>query len=200
MRRGLAATAVLCAALTLTGCTSDDADANTSQTSTLEPPAPTSSASDDKDEENEDDGRNERGLLEKKLGEKAQILWAGKEAVAFTLHSVEIDPPCTAWGERPESGHTLLLDISVATSDVDEANSIAALTLMAPSFAELGKDGVTHPAGAGFCTGIDGELPPMFGKNQKYRGTIEIVVPEASGTLILTYLGDGGWEWTYPTK
>ncbi|MBB3664067.1 hypothetical protein FB384_002971 [Prauserella sediminis] len=37
--------------------------------------------------------------------------------------------------------------------------------------------------------------------NQKYRGTIEIVVPEASGTLALDpgalMGGPAGWEWTY---
>ncbi|MCR3721521.1 MULTISPECIES: hypothetical protein [Prauserella salsuginis group] len=47
----------------------------------------------------------------------------------------------------------------------------------------------------------EGELSGQFGVNQKYRGTIEIVVPEASGTLALDpgalMGGPAGWEWTY---
>ena len=198
MRR-LATTAVLCAALSLTACTDDDASAsNTSKT--LEPPAPaTTETSAEEDNEPEDD-RNERGLNPKKLGDKAWISWHDEEAVAFTINSVEIDPACHEWGEKPEDGHTLLLDVSVATGEYEQANSLAMLALTATSFAELDSDGVTHQANMGFCTDPEQALPFQFGKNQKYRGKIEIVVPEVSGTLILNSVVDGGWEWTYPTK
>lgn len=198
MRR-LATTAVLCAALSLTACTDDDASASSNGSKTLEPPAPTSTKASAEEDEPEND-RNERGLHERKLGDKAWILWGGEDAVAFTLNSVEIDPACHEWGEKPKDGHTLLLDVSVATGEYEQANDLAMLTLTATSFAELGSDGVTHQADMGFCTDQEQGLPFQFGKNQKYQGKIEIVVPEASGTLILNSMVDGGWEWTYPTK
>ncbi|EID54637.1 hypothetical protein SacxiDRAFT_2412 [Saccharomonospora xinjiangensis XJ-54] len=37
---------------------------------------------------------------------------------------------------------------------------------------------------------------PTFGVNQKYSYLIDIEVPEASGTLLLSGPGiGGGWEW-----
>ncbi|MBK1786383.1 FCD domain-containing protein [Prauserella cavernicola] len=57
-----------------------------------------------------------------------------------------------------------------------------------------------YSAEAGMCTDPDASLSMAnFGPNQKYTGTIELVVPEASGTLILAPAGmmTGGWEWNY---
>lgn len=57
------------------------------------------------------------------------------------------------------------------------------------------------PAQPGSCADYTKELPATFGVNQRYSGTIELVVPEASGTLALDpgtmMSGPSGWEWTY---
>ncbi len=152
---------------------------------------------------------NERGFFPKELGDPAGLgsSMDSPESATFTIDSVQIDPPCDQYGIRPASGRTLLLDVRVATgNDAGNANAVAML-LFGGSFVEIGDDGVTHAAQIGMCTDPAGLITnvPTFGTNQKYQGKIEIVVPEASGTLALQapaggLNNGGGWEWTYPTN
>lgn len=150
-----------------------------------------------------DDQRNERGNLVMELGDEAGVTArSSNEPVAtFSIDKVEIDPKCHEYGIAAEDGHTLLLHVRVATGDNKEVNSALPGLLNQFGFSELGSDGVTNPSEYGMCTDPEKGLPFQYGANQKYRGTIEIVVPEANGTLILDLPGGGGgWEWTYPTK
>ena len=123
----------------------------------------------------------------------------GQAGVA--IDSVEVDPGCHAYGTPPEAGHTLLLHVRVATGSDQLAAMDAAGVVNPFSFVEIGADGVSHPADIGTCTDFEDQLSSNFGVNQKYSGTIEIVVPEASGTLALDpgamAEGPSGWEWTY---
>lgn len=152
-----------------------------------------------------DDGpeTNDRGYLVKKLGEKAG--WTGvngdeSAGATFVIDKVTVDPPCEEYGEKPEAGHTLLLHIRVATGSNRDVAMVAAGVLNPYSFAEIGADGITRDAQDGYCTDVDASLPIDYGINQKYAGTIEIVVPEANGNLILkdqAMSNAGGWEWSY---
>lgn len=146
--------------------------------------------------------KNARGLIPKQLGEEAGIgNLPDANAVTFSIDAVTIDPPCYEYGTKPEAGRTLLLEVRVATgSDADSTTYISGF-LNSSGFVEVGTDGVTRNAQPGSCTDWKGSLPNQFGLNQKYVGTIEIVVPEASGVIALqTVFGDGpgGWEWSYP--
>lgn len=144
---------------------------------------------------------NERGHLVKKLGDKAG--WGDEnDAVTWTIDKITVDPPCGEYGEKPASGHTLVLNIRVATGKDPEIAAMLPMLLNSGSFAELSKDGVTQPAEFGLCrAGDDGfrGFPDAYGVNQKYRGQLELVVPEATGTLIhvSAMQNAGGWEWTY---
>lgn len=144
---------------------------------------------------------NERGHLVKKLGQKAG-LGEGKGSVTFAIDRVTVDPPCEEYGEKPTSGHTLVLDIRVATGNDPDIASAVSFLLDISNFAELSRDGVTRPAEDGYCATTDDGLPETYGVNQKYRGQIELVVPEANGTLILAneMSNAGGWEWRYPAR
>lgn len=144
---------------------------------------------------------NERGLIEKKLGQKASL---GNEPGAsdstFTIDKVTVDPPCAEFGQKPDSGHVLVLDVRVATGPDREIAEGLSAVLYEGAFSEVGKDGVTTQAEFSTCAAAQGnELPAPFGINQKYRGQIELVVPEANGKLIQSSpaLSYGGWEWTY---
>ena len=143
---------------------------------------------------------NERGLISKALGQEAGLGSVGDPSgVTFTIDAVTVDPPCHEYGTKPDSGRTLLMDVRVATgTDLEAATYVSGL-LNPYSFGEIGKDGVTRTAQAGTCTDYTKALPSQFGVNQKYAGTIEIVVPEASGVLVLqdTLDNSGGWEWSY---
>lgn len=133
---------------------------------------------------------NERGNIPKKLKEEAGLIHErGDSSVVFAIDEIKVDPECREYGVKPDKGHTLLLHVRVATGDEADANDAMSLLLSPCNFAELGSDGVTSPASSGMCTDPDEYLPMQFGMNQKYRGTIEVVVPEASGTLILTNYG-----------
>lgn len=142
---------------------------------------------------------NERGYLVKKLGQDAG--WQSDEddqGVTFAIDKVVVDPKCHEYGDKPESGHTLVLEIRVATGSNRESVSWASSILNPFSFAEVGADGITREADIGSCT--DGQsLPSTYGINQKYAGVIEIVVAEANGSLVLQdeMENSGGWEWSY---
>jgi hypothetical protein len=91
----------------------------------------------------------------------------------------------------------LVLDVRVETGSDAEVARVVAGILNPYSFSEIGDDGVTRTSTAGSCTDYRKALPGMFGVNQKYEGTVEIVVPEANGSLVLVNPGGGGWEWRY---
>lgn len=143
---------------------------------------------------------NERGLIPKTLGQEAGLTnEKGEPTATFAIDTVTVDPPCHEYGSKPDSGHTLLLAVRVATNGDAEAAGYMALLINPYSFAEVGADGVTRSAQLGNCTDYTKNLPGQFGVNQKYAGTIELVVPEASGVLTLQDQmgGSNGWEWTY---
>lgn len=146
---------------------------------------------------------NERGNLVKQLGEKAGL--GNHEqafAVTFTLDKVEVDPPCAQYGQKRHAGHMLLLHFRVATGNDPEVARSVASALNPFNFNEITTDGLTKQAQAGSCTAFDNKLPYNYGINQQYSGTIEIVVPEASGIIALNPplhpdAESGGWEWHY---
>ncbi|WP_007023533.1 hypothetical protein [Saccharomonospora iraqiensis] len=190
----LAAAAVLTVAVAVSACAKD--------TDAGDPPAPPPSAASQSPQEPagaDVPPHNERGHLVKDLGAEAGI-GRGEEAATFVLDRVEVSPGCEEpYVDGPDSGTVLRLHLRVATgSDPEIARALNGL-LNPFNFAELGSDGVTHPAEPGTCYS-ETERPRSFGTNQQYRMTLDVVVPEASGTLILatSWLEYGnGWEWTY---
>jgi hypothetical protein len=143
---------------------------------------------------------NDRGYIPKTLGQEAGWGATGTSGDnSFTLDKVTVDAKCGLGGSRPASGHTLLIQMRVATGSDPGTASLLAGGFKAEHFQEIGKDGVTRQASDGMCSDFTKRLPGTFGVNQKYVGTIELVVAEASGTLVLVTpdLGPGGWEWRY---
>lgn len=148
---------------------------------------------------------NDRGYIPKKLGEEAGLT-PGQDrndpgTVKFVVDKVEVDPSCHEYGMKPENGHTLLLHMRVATGNNREYAEGSSGIFQATNFVEIGKDGISHPARYGECTDYAQRLPDNFGMNQRYVGTVELVVPEASGTIVLALPGGmnntSGWEWRY---
>ncbi|OLT45217.1 hypothetical protein BJF85_02200 [Saccharomonospora sp. CUA-673] len=150
-------------------------------------------------------GTNERNYLPMNLGDEAWTGPVGDEGgssgTSFTIDRIDVDPGCDAYGMPPESGHTLVLHVRVATGDDQLTAMDASSTLNPYNFVEIDSSGVSHGAEFGACTAHEKALPMNFGVNQKYSGTIELIVPEASGSLALdpgmAMNGPAGWEWTY---
>lgn len=141
---------------------------------------------------------NERGYIPKVLGQEAGLVGATPAGDStFTIDRVNRDPQCSRYGWKPQSGHTLLLDIRVATGNDSEVAPMLASLLNPYSFTEIGDDGVTRQSHTGNCTDYKKALATRFGVNQKYVGTIEIVVDRANGSLVLVNPSGGGWEWRY---
>jgi hypothetical protein len=147
---------------------------------------------------------NAQGYIPKALGEAAGLSSPdGSSESTFTIDKITVDPKCSRYGFKPQSGHTLLLDVRVATGpDADVASELSGI-LSPFSFQAVGADSVTHQAQVGACTDTTKALVNSgFGPNQKYSGTIELVVPDSHGTLravLPTASNDGvlGWEWKY---
>lgn len=199
MRTIKIAAAVVSVALLSVACSaSTKADAG-DRPELPEPATEQASPQTDNDDSHEPE-TNERGYIPKELGEEAGYGSdpASPSATVFVIDEVDINPPCHEYGIPNEGGETLLLHVRVATGDDKVALTALPGVLNPFSFAELTEDGVTKKSQIGMCTDPTDVLPSNYGANQKYQGTIELVVPEASGMLVLDDF-NGGWEWTYPT-
>jgi hypothetical protein len=189
--RHLATTIVLAAAglIAATSCAKTPAPA----TPQLPPAASSTTTS-----QAADPAKNERGNIIKTLGQEAGFGDPGQE-VRFSIDRITVDPPCHKYGTKPESGHTLLLNVRVATGASTENASLVPGVLNSANFAEIGADGVTRPAQYGSCSDTSKQLPNTYGANQKYTGTLELGVSEANGSLVLNLpmANAGGWEWKY---
>lgn len=180
--------AVIAGGLLVTAACSTAPRARTSSGPALPPPVSTSPTAAAKPVV------NERGNIVKKLGEEGG--WGeGRAATSFTVDKVIVDPNCK-YPTGPSSGHTILVEVRVATGA--EQSNLASSILNSANFAEIGTDGVTRPAEFGSCTDAR-RLPQSYGANQKYQGAIELVVPEADGSLVLNAQSStsAGWEWRY---
>ncbi|PXY20297.1 hypothetical protein DI005_21880 [Prauserella sp. PE36] len=202
--RSVPALAAACAtAAILAGCSNDTAGSG----SAPELPAATTEATASEataEQAADEPERNERGNIVKQLGEEAGFAGFGGQVgddtnVLFAIDKVEVDPSCDQYGMAAESGRTLLLHVRVATGSSAETASMALGVLNPYSFSEIDANGVTHAAESGMCTDPNASITMQnFGPNQKYAGTLELIVPEANGSLILSSPGmEGGWEWDY---
>ncbi|WP_007025175.1 hypothetical protein [Saccharomonospora iraqiensis] len=199
--KNLKAAAAVAALTLLAACSPPDSDADSSGDA---PSLPATAAPSTAPEQDDGPETNERGHLVKELGEEAGVYPRGEGpdspgGVTFAIDKVEVDPACHEFGQAPDEGHTLVLHMRVATGDDRELAQQASGVLNPFNFAEIGDDGITRPAQVGMCTDPARGLPNNFGMNQQYTGVIEIVVPQASGTVALTtpVPNAGGWEWTY---
>lgn len=146
---------------------------------------------------------NEQGYVVVPPGSKAAIVGSSssvEEVTQFKVEFVEVDPECADHHSRPEKGRTLLVTFRIVTGTDDRISSRLGGVFVPRAFSELTSGGVTVPAERGFCTESGWSLPGRYAPNSEYIGTIELVVPEASGTLLMDNLENsagGGWEWSY---
>jgi hypothetical protein len=146
--------------------------------------------------------RTDLKLAPTRLGETVGYDYtSGTPAVTFSIDSVTVDPPCDPHGTKPEHGHTLLMQAHVTTTDDVPAAQDLGFLLYFSSFTEIAKDGTPHTADPSRCIDKSRELPGNLEPNQTYSGLIQIVVPEANGTIAiqdpLTGAETQGWQWTY---
>jgi hypothetical protein len=143
---------------------------------------------------------NSHGLYPKALGQPAGWGEYGNPTQnTFTVDKVDVDPPCWQGGVKPRTGHTLLLHLRVTTGDNPTTVQKLAEGLLPSRWREFSRDGIIRPAGPGICVDWHERLRSPMDPNHTYAGTVELVVPDASGALVLYYPGDtaGGWEWRY---
>jgi|GEM_PF-6343411 len=150
---------------------------------------------------------NNRGYIEMSMGDSAGVGPGhdSPDSSTFSIESVEVDPPCVSHGSPPVSGHTLLLHITVSTGDDPTIASKLDRIVNPFSFSEVADGGIVDDGGLprnlewGICTDPDDKLDTNYGPNQEYEGTVEVIVPHASGTLFQhTAMANAkGWEWSY---
>lgn len=153
---------------------------------------------------NFDDGeRTDQGYVAVPEGRRAIVGVESstvEEATKFVVESVEVDPPCSSFMDPPEDGHTLLVTFRITTGSDKRISDRLRPMFVQFAFSELTRDGTTVPVRRGICTDEGWSMPHRYAPNSEYVGTVELVVPEASGTLLMDNLADrrgGGWEWSY---
>lgn len=161
-------------------------------------PAPT--AVQDARSEAERQARTERGNIPKDLGEIAGFGPAKAPSQnKFRIDRVVVDPRCRPGGTRPESQHTVLLQVTVETGGDKERAAMLGRILKPGFFSAIGRDGESHDAWPGTCTDASKYLPEEFGTNQTVSGTVELRLPVTSGILVLSGVMENaaGWEWQF---
>lgn len=143
---------------------------------------------------------NARGNIPKKLGELAGFGSADSpDQNTFVIDSITLDPPCAPRGTKPDSGHTVLLHVTVHTGDDKDRAAMLGRILQPGFFSAIDSAGTTHDAWPGECTNPADKLPSDFTTNRKYTGTVELRLAARTGALVLA--GDmdnaAGWEWKY---
>jgi hypothetical protein len=166
---------------------------------TTEPPAASSSAS-----SAPDPSVNERGNVEKQIGEEAGVSAPdGSPALTFTVDAIQVDYPCTSdYPQASANGHFVGLSMHVTTAPNLPADSY--FDISATDFSFIGSDGVTVSNVDTFeaftCAPDDEQLPSgPLGSGQQYVGTVVVDVPETTGIVQYRplYLSQGGWEWHF---
>lgn len=195
MRAALAVTTIAICALAVGGCAKSTAPAPPPQ---LPQPATAQPA--------QDPGvmpgvrTNERHNIPKQLGQQAGLSTDNGSDITFSVDRITVDPPCDMPLGKQPGQHLIRVDMRVATPKSNPVLQGLPVLFSPNSWSTLGADGVTTPAVSGFCAdGTTKSLPQTYGANQKYRGTVDLLVPERHGTLALTQpMSDaGGWEWEY---
>lgn len=168
------------------------------QPANVNEPAP--SAVRDNGSEAKREARTERGNIPKALGEIAGFGPADKPSQnTFRIDRVVVDPPCRPGGTKPDSQHTVLLNVTVDTGGDKERAAMLGRILQPGFFSAVGRDGESHDAWPGTCTDASKYLPEEFGTNQTMSGTVELRLPVTSGILVLSGVMENaaGWEWRF---
>jgi hypothetical protein len=176
---------------------SASASSSSAEPTPAETGSPTSSSAPDADV-------NERGNVEKQIGEEAGITGPdGSPAMTFTVDAIQIDLPCSGdYPEPPENGHFVGLTMHVTTAPNLAPDSY--IDISAGDFSFIGADGITVGSVDTFpafiCAADDEQLPTgPLGSGQQYVGTLVLDVPGTTGILQYQplYLDSGGWEWSF---
>jgi len=192
----LTATALSAACTSTPGAQQDPA--------TSSPPATTSSpTTSTPSSTSTDPARSARGLVVKKVGERAMI--GNDESdmrASFTLDAIEVDPPC-AEGGAPEHGHFIAVAFTVRTTALLDTSRHWFISPQ--EFQVVGPDGVTESdvsTTAGFgCLPNSEYLPKIpYTPGSTYTGKVVLDSRNPSGVITYRpYFVTPGWEWVFPT-
>lgn len=187
---------ILLVALTLTGCsavTTDSAPgepAAKAPTATAAPtPSPTPTPT-----------VNARGNLPKVVGQVFGLVDADrKQASSFVADAITVDPACTgAYPRDPENGHFLKVDFTGETyANLPDRMFFGggAWKAITDAGTTVNADPVTMAAMS--CINDDQRLPNPIGPGEKVVGSVILDVPTEHGSIVLTWDGVNGWEWSY---
>ena len=199
-------TALILATLSLTGC---GGGANTPQLSSVPVDAATESAAESAATATAAE-RSVRGSLVKEIGEPGGIaMQEGSDewALNFTVTGIEVDPVCTQPDAVPaENGHLLAISIEASTGPEPGFSEVLynGFSFNSHAWKVIASNGTTvntNTSAATYgCFSPAEMLPASLGPAEKVTGKVLLDVPDASGTLVLSYYGSNGWEWEYSAK
>jgi hypothetical protein len=148
---------------------------------------------------------SERGNVMKQLGEIGAFgPTQDNLVVSFAIDKITVDAKCTAQYSmgKPEHGHFVKVDLRAETKPNMPADGFYSIN--GAQFSTVGEDGLTESSlftgPAIGCLDEADQFPTgQLAPGSKYRGSIIIDTKNPSGVLMLkpTFMGAGGWEWTY---
>lgn len=202
MKRTLSAATV--ALLTLTACNSTEAEAEPAPNIT---PIETAQAAEPDEAEAPEEDLSERGSHIMEPGDEGYIAdEQDNELLTFTVHSIEVNPECTADNpSEPEHGNFVVFEVDI--------NSDLAITdyyidpdqiFNSAGYRVIDEDGVTRSESPNtgpshICFPEAENLPMSVGPGEKASGKVVFDVPIDTGTLV-TDLSVGEnmqWEWDF---
>lgn len=201
------------AALLLTGCNSAATPASApdvtpvaAASSSASTPAPSSSApASSEASSSATSEKSDRGYNIKKVGEVGGMTDAdGEQAVNFVVTDIKTNLECTGeFAKKADNGHLvgIKMDIEVKKNFADPDYSGQTFMTNAVMWDFVSKNGTTFNGELGTdaaysCLDEKQTLPDEgVGPAQKATGWVVVDVPDTTGTLILDYYGNGGWEW-----
>jgi len=202
-------TAGLAALLLLAGCAEGGQADETEAGPTL---PSTSSAAPSSSEPAEPTGpvRNERGNVEKALGEEGGIsdLATDQPVITFTVDAIG-PAQCTSdyaqYGSGPENGNLVAVNLRFSTAPELAASALGSyFTVSAYDFRFIGPDGITQSnlgtAASYGCLSQNQQFTQNpLGSGQQYVGSIVLDLPATNGTLVYapSVIAEGGWEWQF---
>lgn len=147
---------------------------------------------------------NERGNVEKQLGEEASVTGKdNKNVYSFKVNSIEPDIQCTEeFASESKNGHLIKVNMDVVTSDAKtmDENYYSTLNFSGYGWKYIAANGTTFngdlASSATYgCVPETELLPSSIGPGEKVTGAVILDLPATDGTLVYSDSYVGGWEY-----
>lgn len=193
------------ACLALSGCSSDSASSEPSESTASA--SPSMAAQSSQPPTRTKPSANERGNFEGKFGETYTYKAPnGEKVYSFSVEGIELDAQCKSdIGQPAQNGHLVRVDLKGSTGTAEQLSKHLYMAIKVGGFSSwsyIFADGTTFdgPLGSSAtfaCLPQAGTFPPLMGPSKDASGSMILDLPSTDGTLVYTDSNKkGSWEWS----